>query len=84
MQQGSNSAPVIEFTARKKRYIVPKPDKFFSQVRNDPLSAAIETRRDALNERSNLCDLHDDLVLSATNTNACSAAKFLSRSNKVV
>ena len=38
-----------------------KPDEFFGQVGNDPLSAAIETGRNALNERSDLCDLHDDL-----------------------
>ena len=47
--------------ARKERHIVAKPDKFFGQIGNDPLSAAIETRRNTLNERSDLCDFHDDL-----------------------
>ena len=50
--------------ARKERHIVAKPDKFFGQVGNDPLSAAIETRRNALNERSDLCDLHDGVEKS--------------------
>ena len=47
--------------ASKERHIVAKPDKFFGQVGNDPLSAAIETGRNALNEWSDLGDLHDDL-----------------------
>ena len=29
----------------KQRHIVAKPDKFFAQVGNNPLSATIETRR---------------------------------------
>src|SRR6185437_10142793 len=36
-------------SACKQRHIVAKPDKFFGQVGNDPLGAAIETRRNALN-----------------------------------
>ena len=52
---------VIEFPASKKRHIVTKPHEFFGQVGGDPLSAAIETRRNALDERSDLGDLHDDL-----------------------
>ena len=40
-----------------------KPDKFFGQLGNDPLSATIETRRHALNEGCDLCDSHDDLEL---------------------
>src|SRR5579864_2869714 len=51
-------------TACKESHIVAKPDKFFSQVGNDPLSATVETRRDALNEGGDLCDSHDDLKLS--------------------
>jgi hypothetical protein len=47
--------------ARKEGHIVAEPDKLFGQVGNDPLSAAIEPRRDALNQGSDLCDLHDDL-----------------------
>src|ERR1700683_340900 len=62
----------------KERHIVAKPDKFFGQVGNDPLSAAIETRRNALNEGSDLCNFHYDLCFPPTNTNACSAAKFRS------
>jgi hypothetical protein len=40
---------------------VTKPELFSYQVGNDPLSAAIKTRRNALDERSDLCDFHDDL-----------------------
>jgi hypothetical protein len=40
--------------ACKQRHIVAKPDKFFGQVGNDPLAAAIETRRNAFNERSQI------------------------------
>ena len=57
-----------------------KSDKFFGQIGNDPLSAAIETRRNALNEGSDLCDFHDDLCFPPTNINACGAAMFRSRS----
>ena len=39
-------------------WIVAEPDKCFGQVGNDPFCAAIKTRRNALNERSDLCDLH--------------------------
>jgi hypothetical protein len=53
---------------------VAKPDEFFSQVGNDPLSAAIETRRNALDERSDLCDFHIDLYFLPSITNACGAA----------
>jgi hypothetical protein len=45
----------------KERHVVAKPGKFFGQVGNDPFGAAIETRRNALNKWSDLCDLHDDL-----------------------
>src|SRR5579872_5057155 len=45
----------------KERDIVAKPDKFFGQVGNDPFSAAIKTRRNALDEGSDLCDFHSDL-----------------------
>jgi hypothetical protein len=51
---------------------VAKPDKLFGQIGDDPLGAAIETRRNALNEGSDLCDLHGDLILLPANTNACS------------
>jgi hypothetical protein len=37
-----------------KRHVMAKPHKFFGQIRNDPLGAAIETRRNALNEGSDL------------------------------
>ena len=47
--------------ASKERHIVAKPYEFFGQVGDDPLSPAIETRRNALDERSDLGDLHDDL-----------------------
>jgi hypothetical protein len=50
--------------ARKACHIVAKPDKCFGQVGSDPLSTAIETRRHALNEGSDLCDFHDDLMFS--------------------
>jgi hypothetical protein len=53
---------------------VAKPDKFFGQVGNDPLSAAIETGRNALNEGSDLCKFHNDLDFLATIANACSTA----------
>jgi hypothetical protein len=43
---------------------VAKPDKFFGQVGNDPLGAAIETRRNALDEGGHLGDFHNDLVIS--------------------
>lgn len=46
-----------------------KPDKLFGQVRNDPLGAAVETRRNPLNEGSDLCDLHDDLYFIPANAN---------------
>ena len=32
MQQGANSALVIEFRACKERHIMAKPDEFFGQV----------------------------------------------------
>src|SRR5271170_2244772 len=40
--------------ARKERHVVAEPDKFFGQVGNDPLGAAIKTRRNALNEGRDL------------------------------
>jgi len=40
---------------------VAKPDKLFGQVGNDALGATLETRGDALNERSHLGDFHKDL-----------------------
>jgi hypothetical protein len=49
---------------------MPEPDEFFGQVGNDPLSAAIETGRNALNEGATCAILI---------TNACIAAKFRSR-----
>jgi hypothetical protein len=58
---GSQLSAGDRVRACKERDIVAKPDEFFSQVGNDPLSAAIETRRNALDERSHLGDLHDDL-----------------------
>ena len=61
--------------ACKERHIVAKPDEFFGQIGNDPLSAAIETRRNALNERGDLCDFHDDLDFPPNDSNACSAAE---------
>jgi hypothetical protein len=45
--------------AGKERHFVAAPHKLFGQVRNDPLSAAIETRRNALNQRSDLGDFHN-------------------------
>src|ERR1700683_345910 len=75
---GSQFSASDGIPARKERHIVPKPDKFFGQVGNNPLSAAIETRRNALNKGSDLCDFHDDLCFPATSVNACSAAKFCS------
>ena len=50
--------------ARKERNVVSESDKCFGQVGNDPLRAAIKTRRNALNERSHLCDLHNDFAIS--------------------
>src|SRR3984893_14858709 len=47
--------------ACKERQIMATPDEVFGQVGNDPLSAAIETRRNALDERSHLGDFHNDL-----------------------
>jgi hypothetical protein len=38
--------------ACKERHIMAKPDEFFGQVGDNPLSAAIETRRNALDEQS--------------------------------
>src|ERR1700722_11826633 len=69
--------------ARKERHIVAKPDEFFGQVGNDPLSAAIETRRNALNERSDLCDFHNDLYFPPTITTraaqlGCSSTRLAS------
>jgi hypothetical protein len=40
----------------KQRHLVAEPDKFLGQIGSDPLGAAVETRRNALNERSDLCD----------------------------
>ena len=48
----------------KQRHIMTKPNKLFRQIGNDPFSAAIETRRNALNERSHLRDFHNVLCLS--------------------
>jgi hypothetical protein len=39
-------------------------------------SAAIKTRRNALNERSDLCDFHNDLYFPPTIANACSKARL--------
>src|ERR1700693_2514128 len=38
----------------KDRHVVAEPDKFLSQIGSDPLGAAVETRRNALDERSDL------------------------------
>ena len=73
---GSQLGAGDKVRACKERHIVAKPDEFFGQVGNDPLSAAIETRRNALNERSDLCDFHDDLYFPPTITNACSAVQL--------
>ena len=59
VQQEDNSALVIISPTGKERHFVVTPHKLFGQLRNDPLSAAIETRRNALNEWSDLRDLHD-------------------------
>jgi hypothetical protein len=40
---------------------VAESDEFFAYVGDDPLSAAIETRRNALKEGSDLCDFHINL-----------------------
>ena len=61
VQHGANSALEIEVPACKECHIMAEPDEFFGQVGNDPLSAAIQTGRNALNEGSDLCDFHDDL-----------------------
>src|SRR5690242_8090552 len=55
----------------KERHFVAAPHKLFGQVRNDPLSSAIETRRNALNQGGDLGDLHvyeipNALILSTT------------------
>jgi hypothetical protein len=68
---GAISALVVESAL----VIMGKPDEFFGQVGDNPLSAAIGTRRNALDEGSHLSDLHVTFNLQ-TNTNACSAAKF--------
>src|SRR5580704_1425110 len=70
---GSQLSAGDRVCARKERHIVAKPDKFFGQVGNNPLSAAIETWRNALNERSDLCDFHNDLYFPPMITNACGA-----------
>ena len=62
--------------ACKESHVVAKPDKLFRQVGSDPLSATIETRRNALNEGGDLRDFHDDLDFPRRDPNACSAAKF--------
>src|SRR5580704_13088907 len=73
---GSQLSAGDRIRARKERHIVAKPDKFLGQVGNDPLCAAIQTRRNALNERSDLCDFHNDLYFPPTIANACSAARL--------
>ena len=73
---GSQLSAGDRVRACKERHIVAKPDEFFGQVGNDPLSAAIETRRNALDERSDLCDFHNDLYFSTDDYNACSAAQL--------
>ena len=60
MQQDDNSALVIESTS-KERHIVAKPNKFLGQIGNDPLSAAVKPRRNALDERSYLRNFHNVL-----------------------
>ena len=57
-------------------YCAAEPDKFFGQIGSDPLGAAVETRRNALNERSDLCDFHNDLYSPPDDYNACSAAQL--------
>jgi hypothetical protein len=37
-----------------------EPDKSFRQVGCNPLRAAVESRRNALDQRSDLCDFHGD------------------------
>src|ERR1700680_1315997 len=46
----------------KERRPVAEPNKFFGQIGSDPLGAAVETRRNALNERSDLCNFHNDIT----------------------
>jgi len=48
---------------------VAKPHKFFGQVGSDPLGAAIQTRRNALDERSDLCGFYNDLYFLPSITN---------------
>jgi hypothetical protein len=43
---------------------VAEPDKFFGQEGNDSFCATIESRGNALNQWSDLRDLHDDVTLS--------------------
>ncbi len=57
---GNQLSTCDRVTACKKRHIVAQPHKFFGQVGNDPLSTAIEPRRNALNERSHLRDFHEE------------------------
>jgi hypothetical protein len=59
----------------KERHIVAKADKVFGQIGNDPFSAAIEPRRNALNKWGDLCDLHD-VLKSPDDTNAGGAVQL--------
>jgi hypothetical protein len=47
-------------TAREQRHLVPEFDQLVDQPGDDPLSAAIELRRDAFGQRCDLGDAHRD------------------------
>jgi Oxidoreductase molybdopterin binding domain len=51
-------------------------DKFFRQVGNNPFGAAVKTRRNALYERSHLCNFHDHIYFPPALHNPGSATKF--------
>jgi hypothetical protein len=53
-----------------EKHLVAEPDRFFGQEGNDPFCAAIESRGNALDQWSDLCDFHDDLNTLPAHTNA--------------
>ena len=53
-------------SAGEQGHVMALPDQFLGQVGNNPLRSAVELRRNAFEERGNLCNPHGSVPLVAT------------------
>ena len=58
---GTSSAAVIEIAAGEQRHVVSEANKFFSEIRHDPLGSAVKARRNAFAQRCDLRNSHGSL-----------------------